>query len=455
MQDNQLKTSVVTVGQLLQYNLLKIPVYQRPYKWTQKNVMQLLKDIHTFRDKSAYRLGTIVLHNDGVNYNIVDGQQRIITLILVFQAIAKSHIKIIRNSELRQLLQKIQSLIINPEFRNDISIINVSKNYELINRELISFDEEIISFLFNRCEFIQFVLSDVSEAFQFFDAQNSRGRDLEPHDLLKAFHLREFSEQDNPLQTTIVDTWESMQTDELSELFADFLFRVRSWSRMISARHFTKNEIDLFKGVNIDKLDAYAYAVPLRIIHHFIDQYRDNYERLVDMHKLSYPFQLDQTIINGRRFFEMISYYKAKYDNYRDGSTSIHSSLNEVSREIIEILDSYEARHRIGDVYVRMLFDCTLLFYIDRFGDKDLDNAIEKIFIWAYSIRMNYQNIQMASVDNYVLGENNLFRIIKDATTPDDLYAIKLPSIERNYSPKAREIENLFRKLKYYGVNES
>jgi hypothetical protein len=30
-----------------------------------------------------------------------------------------------------------------------------------------------------------FALTDVSEAFQFFDSQNARGRDLESHDLLK------------------------------------------------------------------------------------------------------------------------------------------------------------------------------------------------------------------------------------------------------------------------------
>ena len=81
MQQSQLQTSVISVGQLLQYGQLAIPVYQRPYKWTQKNVMQLIKDVYTFRNKSAYRFGTIVIHDDGDNYNIVDGQQRIITLL--------------------------------------------------------------------------------------------------------------------------------------------------------------------------------------------------------------------------------------------------------------------------------------------------------------------------------------------------------------------------------------
>ena len=36
---------------------------------------------------------------------------------------------------------------------------------------------------------VEVVLQDISEAFQFFDSQNARGKDLEPHDLLKAYHL--------------------------------------------------------------------------------------------------------------------------------------------------------------------------------------------------------------------------------------------------------------------------
>lgn len=451
MKNTQLQTSVISVGQLLQYGQLAIPVYQRPYKWTQKNVAQLIKDVYTFRSKSAYRFGTIVIHDDGTNYNIVDGQQRIITLLLILQAIIKLHKSAIKNPELKSLLHSLEQKMFCPDFSNDISISNISNNYQLVEREVITFDEEFIIFLLNRCEVIQFVLNDVSEAFQFFDAQNARGRELEPHDLLKAFHLREFSEKDDFHKTQIIDTWESMQTDELSGLFSDFLFRVKSWSRLQTARYFTKNETDLFKGVNIERIDAFAYAIQLRIAHRFVDNYNSNFERQVDMQQMSYPFQLDQTIINGRRFFEMIAYYKKIFDLYKQNINSIHSTLSEIGKEIMNTINNYEGRHRIGDSYVRMLFDCSLLFYIDRFGYIEINKAIEKIFIWAYSVRMNYQNVQLAAVDNYVLQNLNLFRVIKDATTPNEFFALNIPSVEANYSTKTKDIENLFKNLKYYG----
>ncbi|HEY0059898.1 MAG TPA: DUF262 domain-containing protein [Flavisolibacter sp.] len=344
MQQGQLQTSVVSVGSMLQYSQLKIPVYQRPYKWSQKNVAQLVKDVYTFRKKSAYRFGTIVIHDDGIHYNIVDGQQRIITLLLLVRAIIKHHKTNIKNPELKSLLHALEQRMFNPRFSNDISIANIGSNYHLIEREVKTFDEDIIIFLLNRCEVIQFVLNDVSEAFQFFDAQNARGKDLEPHDLLKAFHLREFSERDEPQKTQIVDAWEQMQTDELSGLFADFLFRVRSWSRLQTARYFTKNETNLFKGVNIDRLDAFSYAIPLRIAHRFVDNYNSNFERQVDMSQMPYPFQLDQPIINGRRFFEMVGYYKKTYETFKQQTNSLQSALNEMSLAILNVLDTYDGR---------------------------------------------------------------------------------------------------------------
>ena len=62
---------------------LKIPEYQRPYKWGIKNINQLIDDILLFNDKKSYRLGTVVLHRDEDNLFIVDGQQRTITLFLI------------------------------------------------------------------------------------------------------------------------------------------------------------------------------------------------------------------------------------------------------------------------------------------------------------------------------------------------------------------------------------
>ena len=64
---------------------LQIPDYQRIYCWLEKNVLQLLEDIQSIKEE--YRLGTIILQkkedNNSFVYDIIDGQQRLVTLSLI------------------------------------------------------------------------------------------------------------------------------------------------------------------------------------------------------------------------------------------------------------------------------------------------------------------------------------------------------------------------------------
>ena len=60
MGQNQPK--IIKVKELLTNDNLKIPSYQRPYKWTTKNVNQLIDDVLIHKEKSEYRLGTLVVH---------------------------------------------------------------------------------------------------------------------------------------------------------------------------------------------------------------------------------------------------------------------------------------------------------------------------------------------------------------------------------------------------------
>ncbi len=74
---------------------LSIPIYQRPYKWTAKNIIQLLDDIINAKNenKEVYRVGTLILHLDKEgNYNIVDGQQRTISFSLLLTALGAQKI---------------------------------------------------------------------------------------------------------------------------------------------------------------------------------------------------------------------------------------------------------------------------------------------------------------------------------------------------------------------------
>lgn len=454
----KLQKGIISVYQLLADSNLAIPQYQRPYKWTSRHVGQLFSDIAAFRGKTSYRLGTIVFHLDDRQKNIVDGQQRTITLMLAVHALIRrqreSRIELGRK-DLKTQLDELETKMVIPSFESDISKVNIHANYLEIARiiDRADFDEEQINFLFNRCEVVTFTLTDISEAFQFFDSQNARGKDLEPHDLLKAFHLREFSTHEDHLKRDTVSKWENSETAELSTLFAQYLYRIRNWTKGESARYFGKEDTDLFKGVNIETISNYPYIEHLRLAHHFVDHYNGGYERKFDGHKLAFPFYLDQIIINGRRFFEMTDHYLGEVGSVIDTDTlrkRISSvSISEFAKKIFETITSYEGKNRTGDRYVRVMFDCLLIYYIDKFGFAEISRAIEKIFIWAYSLRLQMQVLQLASMDNYVL-ESNLFKHLKDATRPSDFLRCSLPVVTKNRSRKTKKIENLFKEMRYY-----
>jgi len=451
-----LPKKIISIRELLADPSLTIPQYQRPYKWTGKNINQLFSDIATHKDKSSYRLGTIVFHQEGDCKNIVDGQQRTITLLLAVRALIRLRRDKLDRKDLKEQLTTLGKDMVNPSFKSAISKANIHNNYLEISRivDRADFTEEHIDFLLNKCAVVTFALNDVSEAFQFFDSQNARGRDLEPHDLLKAFHLREFSAGDEPLKVQTVGRWENSETEELAALFSQYLYRIRNWSEGASARYFGKEDTALFKGVNLETVARYPYVEQLRMAHHFVDHYNSQYERRIDGRVLGFPFHLDQIIINGRRFFEMTAHYQEKVALFNERSASssrflASEKLDGFAGKIMEKINTYEGHNRTGDRYVRTIFDCLLIYYIDKFGHVEISRAIEKIFIWAYSLRLKMQVVQLASMDNHAL-EHNLFRLIKEATRPGDFINCSLPVLEVKKSTKTEEIEELFREMRYY-----
>ena len=490
--------TIVTVKQLLSESRLTIPEYQRPYKWNQHNIASLFNDIKTQSDKPAYRLGTIVLHsseNDDGNVvlNIVDGQQRTLTLMLTVMAIIK-HYNLDNSTQpkseqtirevLGNLTQSVPKLAEQQKFASDISVYNLHTNFQeilrIISRGELGIDH--IDFLLHKCEVVIFILTDESEAFQFFDSQNSRGKELFPHDLLKAFHLREFETDDQELKAKTVAYWEDLDDDKLAKLFAHHLFRIKHWSQRKSARFFTKNHIDVFKGINLDKGNIPPFAQHLLIAKHYIDQYNASSHRLIDKQTMPYPFQLDQTIVNGQQFFEMVKHYHtliqqikqapvydatlrklndADYHALMDNDSNCcsvilcHHTLNKQASAIIHTLDTYSESHRKGDKYTRNLFDNALIYYIDKFGTQDLSQAIEAIFIWAYSMRLTEYAVRLSTMDNTAKSYDGLFRVIQQSISTKEIFTAKATSlkaadVDKNNKPNSEDADSRSKHYKIY-----
>lgn len=399
---------------------LMIPSYQRPYKWQSKHVNQLIDDVILHRGKSSYRLGTIVLHQEeqGEELNVVDGQQRLLTLTLLCTLLDKE--KVFRSTLLEQ------------DFSSAMTCQNIRHNAAIIQSKVLqlseSYREELIDFLLLKCELIVVTLDSLSEAFQFFDSQNARGKALAPYDLLKAFHLREMADNSEEEQFRCVAKWENSVSPDntdaksppsLHTIMGDYLFRLRCWSDGQHGHWFTRHHIDVFKGVNLAQ-NHFPFAAAMRALNYQIDHYNRDPVRSWDLQNKGYPFQVDQTLLNGKRFFEYIQYYIHQYKRlFIDDKPEL--------LDLLDTINSYEGRSRKGDHYVRNLFFCAVMFYYDRFGDVELERAARLCFLWSYRTRLEQNRVVIESIDNKGLSETGLLHVIKRALSPDDVLSYPVP----------------------------
>ncbi len=156
MTDN--KIQILAISSLLNRNLM-IPKYQRPYKWKEKNVIQLLEDISEsfFANKKSYRIGTIILHNEKKNdrLNVVDGQQRLVTIAIILYFL------------------KLTPPLLKEKFPHATSKNNIKHNFNKIKNWFENWDENnkerYKNYILNNCEVVNIELEDLSEAFQLFD----------------------------------------------------------------------------------------------------------------------------------------------------------------------------------------------------------------------------------------------------------------------------------------------
>ena len=433
--DTEYRKNAISVNKLLNMEL-KIPEYQRPYKWTRKNVADLLNDIGTAIEDNRrpgyngfrYRVGTVIIHNkndDAGNIterNIVDGQQRLITLSLIKRALDPS----------------FTNSLLEHEYKDKVSIGNISDNYRFI-LEWKSVNggklEDYRGAFENILEAVLIEVDDISEAFQLFDSQNTRGRELDPHDLLKAYHLREMNEYDFE-KFNLVKRWEEIRPYRIRELFSLYLYPILNWSRKEKSMAFTAQDIDTYKGVSSDCLFTYAERV-----------------------KKAMPcFQIDQPFEAGGDFFRMVEHYINLLTDLKNeiATNKAFSDINKIiENNIIKRKDNIEQYSSTGFRYAVNLFYCVLLFYFDRFHMYD-EMAVNKLFVWAMMIRVDMENLGFDTINNYAIGNEDkdytnripMFFKIATARNNQEITNLRIQVIRTNDQAKSEKWQDLYEKLK-------
>lgn len=419
MESERLK--IVSLKDVLNINI-SIPSYQRPYRWSTESASTLFNDIY-FAYKNhipEYRIGSVVLYDNGNEFEIVDGQQRITTLTILtycFYHISKND----EYLRLSKLLDKKNTF-------DDLSSKSIIDNYEVLKRHCEIIANELngfIKYALDSCTFVKIITSTEQEAFQFFDSQNHRGKALAPQDLLKSYHLREMSDSSETEKIKIINEWENEPPKDLSLFFENNLFPLVQWYKNREGLYYSSKKIKTFKGIK--KNYNYNYSIYHKAANLYIEHFNSDGMYELTSGEMVRQFQLTQPLIAGKRFFQYTLYYFNLY------------------KYIINIIETKFDSHLIsscgsGNSYIRNLFINIIIFFIDRFNASELtDSRLRFLYQWAYSLRVVMHSVYPQTVNRYALGNENcrvnkglnLFNMISEMQNPYEMDSIVLEKVER------------------------
>ena len=184
----------------------QMPIYQRPYSWDKERVEQLWYDIleafkNNQEDKTIdpnYFLGSVVVVKKSDGYEVVDGQQRLTTLTILFCVLRDLNVEVKKKvilSSIRDLVEEKERLKLTTHLNNQASF-----------EETII--KDFIDYLFEQTTMIKIVCFDEGFAIKLFTVLNDRGLDLTPADIIKAYLLQNLDETKRP---SFIEVWKRLE----------------------------------------------------------------------------------------------------------------------------------------------------------------------------------------------------------------------------------------------------
>lgn len=304
-----------------------IPSYQRPYAWEREQVLELLSDLEeamspASRSGQFYFLGSIVLvkKHDVPDSKVVDGQQRLTTLTILFSVIRdltediqrrtarEKYIKQAADADrglgekLRLQLRRRDQSFFQRTIQSDGATCKlpelaalkgsqerIVQNAMIIRDNLIGWDEEkrtkLISFLLQHCFLVVVEVPTDAAARRIFTVLNARGLDLSATDILKADLLERAGEVK---EEALSERWEQIEEMLGREAFNDLFAHIRMIHQKEKPR--TSLEVGFPEHVNAFRGD------PESFLEDVLEPYSDAYALSVD--EKSQRSQFDQNTVD-------------------------------------------------------------------------------------------------------------------------------------------------------------
>ena len=241
-----------------------IPIYQRNYEWGEPQITQLIQDIVDYILKSKvseiipkYYIGSLIAYErkleGSVSYETIDGQQRLTTLTILLNVIKNEYStidlswykKLNLSFDSRKVASNTLSYLFNGEnLDNKECNVAIQQGYYDARKSLakiladnkLSIDE-FCNYFFEKVTILRVLVPEDTDLNHYFEIMNSRGEQLEKHEILKAKML-EILEDDN-LKYAFNLIWEATSNMEkyvqygFSVAQRDELFGKNDWNNLV------------------------------------------------------------------------------------------------------------------------------------------------------------------------------------------------------------------------------
>lgn len=212
----------LSVNRLLNEDTYAIPLYQRNFAWTYDEIEQLLNDVaDAFQEKrDNYYIGTLVVNEENGIFKIIDGQQRTTALNLI-ALVLKNEFDCDRLEAVRLTFparrksnENIQKLFTKQKISEDDEN-ELTRGYRHARDALKKVLEErqlnpqyFVDYLFENVIIFRSILPEDLDLNLYFERFNSRGEQLEAHEILKAQMMSKFGE-DQEMAQKFARIWEA------------------------------------------------------------------------------------------------------------------------------------------------------------------------------------------------------------------------------------------------------
>lgn len=197
-----------------------IPLYQRAYAWEDKQLVQLLEDVNDIEEGEKYYIGSLIVSNTGEKLEVIDGQQRLTSLYLLLNCLGintKHSLSFACRKKSNYTLEHIHEVInktdgdLESEMLQDNIKIGIEILKENIGKE--NFDKNKFIEKLSRVILYQIEVPENTDMNRYFEIMNTRGEQLEQHDILKAKlmdYLGDNSEMEKEMFSIIWDACSDM-----------------------------------------------------------------------------------------------------------------------------------------------------------------------------------------------------------------------------------------------------